>query len=84
MLQVTANAIHLGNSLRAAGTAQERKPPHNAGANLIIFCFRVAVTPEFRSLAKQTTSEPWTVPLPLVRDDLHFQATTLRSATSRL
>lgn len=44
----------------------------------------VAVRPELGRLSQQTTSEPRTVPLPLVRDDLHLQATAPRASAAHL
>lgn len=44
----------------------------------------VAVRPELGRLSQQTTSEPRTVPLPLVRDDLHLQATAPRASAANL
>ena len=44
----------------------------------------VAVRPELGRLSQQATSEPRTVPLPLVRDNLHLQATAPRTSATHL
>lgn len=44
----------------------------------------VAVRPELGRLSQQAASEPRAVPLPLVRDDLHLQATTPRTSAAYL
>lgn len=44
----------------------------------------VAVRPELGRLSQQATTEPGAVPLPLVRDNLDFEAATLGAAAAYL
>ena len=57
---------------------------NNAGANLVVLCFGVAVAPEFWRLAQQATYKPRSVSLALVRYDGHIQTTTLGSSAAYL
>jgi hypothetical protein len=80
-MRITLNRANMMLALCASWSTQQRKPPDNAGANLVVFRLGVAVTPELGCLTEKTASEPWTVSLPLVRDDLYVQASTLGATT---
>lgn len=64
--------------------SQQREPSHNARPNLIILRLRMAITPKLRRLPQQAPSEPRSMSLPLVRDNLDLQTTRLRTTGARL
>jgi hypothetical protein len=70
------NALHClarARDLRAARATEQSKSPHDAGANFFVFRLGVAVALELGRLAQERATEPGTVSLPLVTDDLHVQ-----------
>jgi hypothetical protein len=75
---VTKNANSLMTVLCAylctSRATQQCEPADNTRTNFVVLSLSMAITPELRCLTQQTTSEPWTVPLPLVGNDLDVQA----------
>jgi hypothetical protein len=60
--------------LRASRPAEQGESPHDAGSNLLVLGLGVAVALELGRLAQQRSTEPRSMPLPLVTDDLHIEA----------
>ncbi len=70
--------------LCTAWTTKQSKSSNDAGPDLIVFGFGVAVASELRCLTEQTSTEPRPMSLSLVCHDLHLQTTGLCASAACL